>query len=213
MHWIDATHLPETKGVVDRFLLNGRGEADGMLLRDGLEVHFPAHLAPQVLGSIKPGASVKLHGLRPRGVDMLLAVQLQAADGTQITDDGARAAEAEHPGNPGRKRDNEHHHPEHKSAANQPEDRREEMRVEGVVERVLHGSRGRVRGALLKDGRIICVNPASVPALHGLLAPGRHVVAHGRGLVGPLGTVLDAQRLGTTEDTLEHVGHKANGHG
>ena len=29
MHWIDPAHLPETKGKVDRFLLNPHGDADG----------------------------------------------------------------------------------------------------------------------------------------------------------------------------------------
>ena len=32
MHWIDPDHLPETSGVVDCFLQNIKGEADGLIL-------------------------------------------------------------------------------------------------------------------------------------------------------------------------------------
>ena len=45
MHWIDPACLPETKGVVDRFLINPHGAADGLLLKDGKEVHFPPHMS------------------------------------------------------------------------------------------------------------------------------------------------------------------------
>ena len=33
MHWIDPAHLPETKGTVDRFLINPHG--DVLTARDG----------------------------------------------------------------------------------------------------------------------------------------------------------------------------------
>ena len=45
MYWIDPAYLPETKGVVDRFLINSHGDADGLLLKDGKEVHFPPHMS------------------------------------------------------------------------------------------------------------------------------------------------------------------------
>ena len=41
MHWIDPDHLPEITGIVDQFLVNKHGEADGFLLTDGEEVHVP----------------------------------------------------------------------------------------------------------------------------------------------------------------------------
>jgi hypothetical protein len=52
MHWIDPAHLPETKGTVDRFLLNPHGDADGLLLTDGMEVHFPPHMAKKVVAAL-----------------------------------------------------------------------------------------------------------------------------------------------------------------
>ncbi len=35
MHWLDPDHPPETSGVVDCFLLNGEGEAAGLVRPDG----------------------------------------------------------------------------------------------------------------------------------------------------------------------------------
>src|SRR6266699_615109 len=54
MHWIDPAQLPQTKGVVERFLLNPHGELDGLILHDGTEVHFPPHLSTAVGKALKP---------------------------------------------------------------------------------------------------------------------------------------------------------------
>ena len=63
MHWVAPDHLPETSGLVDCFLVNGEGEADGLVLTDGTEVHFPPHLSQAVLAVVRPGAIVRVRGL------------------------------------------------------------------------------------------------------------------------------------------------------
>lgn len=88
MHWIDPACLPETKGTVGRFLINPHGDADGLLLKDGKEVHFPPHLSAAGLTVLKPGDHVKVRGVRPRGVDMVAAVSIQAGDAPAIVDNG-----------------------------------------------------------------------------------------------------------------------------
>jgi len=40
--------------------------ADGLLLKDGKEVHFPPHMSKAVLAAVKPGDHVKVRGVRPR---------------------------------------------------------------------------------------------------------------------------------------------------
>jgi hypothetical protein len=86
MHWLDPAHLPETKGILDRFLLDPRGDADGMLLTNGTEVHFSAYLASQIVEALEPGAEVTLRGVRPRGPDMVDAVCLRTTGGAEIID-------------------------------------------------------------------------------------------------------------------------------
>jgi hypothetical protein len=88
MHWIDPAHLLETKGTVDRFLINPHGDADGLLLAGGKEIHFPPHMSKLVVAALKPGDHVKVRGVHPRGVDMISAVSLQAGDATPIVDNG-----------------------------------------------------------------------------------------------------------------------------
>ena len=57
MDWIDSAYLPETKGTLDRFLLNPHGDADGLLLTDGMEVHFPPHMSKPVVAATGGGVS------------------------------------------------------------------------------------------------------------------------------------------------------------
>ncbi len=84
MHGIATYHPIETQGTVDRFLLNPHGDAGGLLLTDGTEVHFPPHLATQVAAAVKPGGMVMVRGVRPREDCAVAAQSLETADGTRI---------------------------------------------------------------------------------------------------------------------------------
>ena len=84
MHCTNASHLTETTGAVDRFLLDVHGDAWVLLLTDGTEVRFPPHLSTQVAAAaVEPGGAVTVHGVRPRAADRLAAALL-------VTDDSAR---------------------------------------------------------------------------------------------------------------------------
>jgi len=197
MHWIDPSHLPETTGTVERFLLNPHGDADGLLLTDGTEVHFPPHLSKQVLTVFKPGDEVKVRGIHPRGVDHLLAaVSLESANGTRIIDQGPPKDHGDHKAEP-----------RHAADAYKP------VEVEGVVRRVVHGPKGEVRGVLLEDGRIVRVSQHATAALRHLLAPGHTLVARGEELTNALGTVIAARKIGDSHATLRPIEpKKSDGH-
>ena len=136
MHWIDPNHLPETSGVVDCFLLNGEGEADGLVLKDGTEVHFPPHMGSDILAAVRPGSTVQVRGVRPRGVAMVAAVSIAPEEGARIVDTGP-------PNDDGAR----------KAARKRAHARRTNMEAHGVVRQLLHGPKGEVRGVLLEDGR------------------------------------------------------------
>jgi hypothetical protein len=55
MHWLDPDYLPEVSGTFERFLINPHGDADGMILTDGTEIHFPPHMSAEVCAAIRPG--------------------------------------------------------------------------------------------------------------------------------------------------------------
>jgi hypothetical protein len=186
MHWIDPAYLPEIKGVVDRFLIDSHGDADGMLLKDQIEIHFPPQIAKAVVAAFKPGDPVKVRGLRPRGVDVIAAVSMQAGDESPIVDNG-----------PDSESESESKPEEHKHAE-----------VEGLVTRVLHGPKGEVRGVLLDNGAIVRMHPHTAASLHGGLAPGQKLVARGPSVTNALGTVVDAHEIGASLSALRPVESK-----
>jgi hypothetical protein len=154
MHWIDPVCLPETFGVVDCFLLNAEGEADGFVLTDATEVHFPPHMGGAVLDAIKAGSAVRIRGVRPRGVAMIAAVAVAPEEGTLIVDGGPPEDSAAR-----------------KAARKQALITRTAMEVEGVLRQVLHGPKGDVRGLLLEDGRVGRFPPHAARGSRPTMAP------------------------------------------
>lgn len=84
MHWFGTDQLPHVTSDVERFLLNLRGDADGMMLANGLEVHFPAYFSAEVRAAVREGDRVTIYGVVPRATSMLAAVSIETAN-TQVT--------------------------------------------------------------------------------------------------------------------------------
>lgn len=188
MHWIDPDHLPETTGVVDCFLLNGEGEADGLVLKDGTEVHFPPHMGSDVLAAVRPGSTVQVRGGRPRGVGMVAAVSIALEEGARIVDAGPPEDDE------GRK-----------AGRKQTHAKRTVMEAQGVVRQLLHGPKGEVRGVLLEDGRSGRFPPHAAQGLAAMLVPNASVLLRGEGLVTPHGTIIAVREVGTSADDLRPV--------
>lgn len=183
MHWIDPDCLPETSGVVDCFLLNGEGEADGLVLQDGTEVHFPPHMGGHVLAAVRPGSTIQARGVRLRGVAMVAAVSIAPEDGARIVDAGPPDDDE------GRK-----------SARKRAHAGRTTMEAQGVVRPLLHGPKGEVRGVLLQDGRSGRFPPHAALDIAVTIAPNMTVLLRGDGLATPHGTVIAVQEIGSASD-------------
>ncbi len=191
MHWIDPDHLPKSEGTVDRFLLNPHGEIDGLLLTDGMEVHVPPHLSSEIRAAVQPGTPIAVYGVRPRHAEMIAVVAIEAGPGKRIVDNGPPKKEGEH----GK---DEHDGPKHGAKAQHAP-----MEAEGMVRRSLHSPKGEVRGALLEDGRIICVPPHEAKECEPLLKPGARLATRGPGLTVDGATVIDAKELGASMTSLK----------
>jgi hypothetical protein len=194
MHWLDPDYLPEVSGIFERFLINPHGDADGLILSDGTEVHFPPHLSLELQAAIPAGgqSTIKIRGVRPRSGDLIAAVAIETMDGRRIVDNGPPKA----------------HDEEGKPDERPAKPEREPMQAEGVVRRVLHGPTGEAWGALLEDGQIIRVPAKEAARLAFLLSPGRQLVARGPGLKSELGTVIDAREVGPSADDLHRLKSK-----
>jgi hypothetical protein len=172
-------------------LINPHGDADGMILTDGTEVHFPPHMSAEVCAAIRPDekTKVKVRGVRPRGGDLVAAVAIETSDGKRIVDNGPPKG----------------HDDKKKPHKNVAKPKREPMDAEGIVQRVLHGPKGEARGALLEDGRIIRIVPHEAERIANLLAPGKTLAVRGEGLASGLGTMIEAREVGVTKEDLQPI--------
>ncbi len=190
MHWIDPDGLPELSGLVERWLLNPHGEADGFLFKGGQEVHFPPHMSEDVVAAVEasPKASIRVRGVRVRGAPLFAAVAFETADGKIIEDAGPHG------------REDEPHA--------RPKPHRAKAAIEGVVARWLHGPKGERRGVLLQDGTIVRFPPHQAEAIADLLTPGAPLIVEGKSLTTRLGTVIEAHELGNSANSMRSLDDK-----
>ncbi|GLH80236.1 hypothetical protein SSBR45G_51450 [Bradyrhizobium sp. SSBR45G] len=186
MHWIDPDSLPVVTGKLERFVLNPHGEVDGFIMtahgKDVL-VHTPPHMEAELTRHIKPGEEIGVHGVRPRGANLLAAVAVIAADGRPIVDQGP---------------DDEREHPKHDHHA---------MDAAGTVRLSLFGPKGELRGALLTDGTVVRIGPKQAADVAGLLAPNAALAVRGDGIETRFGRIVHAREAGRSLTTLMPLKH------
>jgi hypothetical protein len=196
MHSIDPNSLPETKGTLERFLFNQHGELDGMLLREGHEVHFPPHMGVAVEALARPGQVVKVRGVKPRNADVLDAVRIENGGGEGVTDEGPPEGDDKH------RREKARH-----AAAG----KREKCSTEGDIVRLLHGPNGETRGALLDGGTILRWPPHEGERVAASLRVGSFVAARGDAVTTKFGKVVEVRALGPSADKMRELGPKPKG--
>jgi hypothetical protein len=88
MHWIDPQSLAETSGTITKMLFNVHGDVDGFLLDGECQVHFPPHMSTELIKAVNVGEKVKVTGVKPRSVDLLVAASITSASGKVVVDHG-----------------------------------------------------------------------------------------------------------------------------
>jgi hypothetical protein len=175
----DSSLLPETRGTVKQYSLTPRGDVDGFILREGTEVAFPPHLTSQMVFAIRPGDAVSVRGLKARTLPLIDAKSVtNLVSGVIVTDDGP-------PDGSGGTAD--------------------QKTVTGKVSAALYGKRGEINGALLDDGTILRLPPPEAERMQSLLQPGQPVAVRGYTLATALGTVINANAIGSTPDQLTEL--------
>lgn len=187
----DLKQLPVTQGKVMQYSVTPRGDVDGVILDDGVQVHLPPPLGRQLVAAVKPGDSVTIHGLRARVLPLIRA--------GSITDDVTQKT-VEDRGPPPR--------PPHPLAG-----RPHWMKVQGKVREPLYGPRGEINGALLENGTQVHLPPGRARAMSVDLQPGRTLVAEGWGVAGRFGKSIGARRIGASAAELVKVGPPGPGPG
>jgi hypothetical protein len=176
----NVDQMPYVTSSVERFLVNPDGNADGMILGNGVEVYFAPHLSTAVLTAIQVGDRITVYGVLPMAEPMIAAVIIEAANGTRIEDFGL---------------------PTRKSPRMLAEDRiklpeRSRLQVEALVRRRLHGPNGETRGVLLDDGTTVVLPLHQSEDLSALLSPASRLTVRGAGLVTEMGKAIRADEIG-----------------
>jgi hypothetical protein len=175
----DAAQLPETRGIVKQYTLTPRGDVDGLILSDGTEVTLPPHMTSQIVFAVRPGDAVTIRGLKARALPLVEAASVtNFATGVSVVDNGP-------PGGPDR------------SAS--------EQTISGRIATQLHGRRGEANGAVLDNGTILRMPPPDAERMQALIQPGQSVTVRGTVLKTALGTVIDANAIGTSPDQLTEL--------
>jgi hypothetical protein len=183
--------MPHVTSSVERFLVNPDGNADGMILGNGVEVYFAPHLSSAVLTAVQVGERITVYGVLPMAEPMIVAVIIEAANGTRIEDSGLptrklRGMEADHRTKPRE---------------------RTRLEVEALVRRILHGPDGETRGVLLDDGTTVVLPFHRDEDLCDLLSPASWLAVRGAGLVTQMGKAIRADEIGRSVRDLRVLRH------
>lgn len=182
-----SAQIPTQQGQLKQFLINPRGDIDGLILADGTEVNTPPHLSEQLAATFKPGDSINVAGLRAASLPLIQAVSLtNVQSGKTVTDEGPDRAGGPRP-----------------PAPPAPGAERNGDSLQGQIVQLLHGPRGDVNGALLQDGTALRLPPHEALRLQALLKPGANVAARGELIANAQGRALQVSALGADANSLQ----------
>jgi hypothetical protein len=192
----DPQQFPSVRGEAERFTLTGRGDIDGLILKDGTEVKTSADLSTQIAFAIRPGDRVTIHGLRAAALPLVRAVSIT----DHITHRTVTDSDVSISTNPPSVRPAPH------PRGGPPQAPGASTEMTGQVRMALHGAQGDVNGVLLGSGAILRFPPDQADQLASIIQPHQSLVAEGFTITNSLGTVMDVQQIGLTRDRLVAVG-------
>jgi hypothetical protein len=170
-------------GTVNMYLLNPRGEVDGLLLTDGTQVKFPPHMSADLTRLVKPNERVTTQGVR-EAASVFTAFTITNSSGQSLNE--ARPIRPPPPS-------------DLQSVNLTP------MQAEGKIRIVLHAPRGEMEGAVLEDGTIVRIAPHVSAQLSALFQPGAAISVRGYGTRNEFGRALEAVEIGSNGQALTAV--------
>lgn len=187
----DPAQLPAVHGKVAQYDLTPRGDVDGLILADGIEVHFPPNFGTQVVAVVRPGDAVTVHGLKARVVPLVraMSVTADASGQTVVTENGPPGAGPHHGHRPPP--------PPHASG--------QSMQAQGPIRAQLHGPQGELNGVLLQDGTMVHFPPPVAAQYAADLQPGKTIAVQGNGVANDLGRSIAARAIGPSMSDLTQL--------
>lgn len=134
------THSPiAAEGIIRQYVIDPRGEVQGLLLRDGTYIIFTSRVQREVIATMKPGASIRVEGRRYKEFPLVepdTIVNVGTGASLQIP------AHGEGPIPPPKESLSVH-----------------EMRVDGSIDQLLYDRSGKVAGFVFHDGTEVWLPP------------------------------------------------------
>lgn len=177
---------PVADGIVDRYLLQPRGDVSGLLLRDGAQMHITNRAAQELINAVQPGDHVRVHGRRASDSPLVKPdVIVNVTDGTSFT----VPYRLDLPIPP----------PEDRPTVN-------EMKAAGKITVLLYDPlKGVVNGVVLSDGTQVRLPPDVGERFHASLQPDMEVEVEGFGTSTRHGNALEATAIGQKGRPLTHL--------
>lgn len=182
----------QTKGKVQRVLMNPEGKIDGLLLVDGTQVKFPPHMSQELLSLVKANDSISIKGTKENAKVIKAESITNTATNKSIVDKGPTPPEGgsgEGPGGPGPKGPN--------GGPKGPGNHEglKELSAQGKIQTQLLGRKGEVNGAILADGSIVRFSPRIVEDSKVKVDVGQNLKVTGFGTQNSNGKSLEATSL------------------
>jgi len=170
-------------GTVERYLLNREGVVDGLLLKNGLQVKFPPHMASSLSAAVKPGNTVTVTG--SPGLPTQLGQEVRAYS---ITNTQSQSTVVDQP---------PVYPPQPPVSSGY-----ENLSATGTAQHWLVGGRGEVKGIVLSNGTQVKFPPHVGYQLTNLARRGARIQAQGFGSRSSYGTILEATSLSVDGQTI-----------
>lgn len=182
----DPTQLPAFHGTLQLFTLTPRGDIDGFVLTNGVEVKTPPHLSSDIAAAFKPGDHLTIHGLKAASLSLIQAMSVSNdGSGVAVVDKGPTPERAASP------------LPRQDDVAPVP--------MQGRLRMILHGPRGDINGALLDDGTVLKLPPPEATRFASLLVSGKSVAFEGIHFTTPVGAFVDLTALGPIGGPMQPI--------
>jgi hypothetical protein len=176
----------EFTGQVTSYLLNREGLVDGLLLDNGTQVKFPAHLSDRLLEVAQSGNEISIMGTP--GVPTDFGQEVKASSITN-TETGETLAE-EPPVLPKKAVGDQNYN---------------SLTATGKVEQWLVGRRGEINGMILSSGTQIKFPPHIGDRLASIAQDNSEIEVEGFGVENDYGTVIEAKMLQVDGEPLNVI--------
>ncbi len=177
------SQVPVAEGVIERYLLDPRGEVEGLLLADDSYMYVTSRAEKDLLSALRPGDRVRVYGRRTKDQGLIQAdVIKNLTKGTSFV----VPLRLDLP---------------------MPEQERRlsvtEMYANGTIRVLLyHAMRGIVQGMVLSDGTQIRLPPDTSVELRRSLHVGDSVMIRGNGTTNTFGRAIEAGAIGKESGPL-----------